>query len=120
MYRFFAVLVPSLVLSLGACAGTAEITYRAPVTTSAMVEVRPGVYAVTDQDEPVFFADNFYWRYHDNTWYRTRDTGGNWIRIGRPPEVVLQIREPYRYRRYRASARDTVVIRDREGRLHRR
>lgn len=117
MNRFIA----ALLFSTAACAGTAEVTYRAPLpTTASMVEVHPGVYAVAGQDEPVFFADNFYWRYHDNSWYRTGGSTGSWIRIGRPPEVVLQIREPYRYQHYRPTSSDAVVIRDQRGRWHRR
>lgn len=113
-------ILTALLLTTAACAGTAEVRYRAPLTTTSMVEVRPGVYAVTDQDEPVFFADDFYWRFHADTWYRTRDANGEWLRIGRPPQTVLEIREPRRYQRYRPTSRDTVVIRDREGRVHRR
>lgn len=117
MHRFIAAL---LVLA-AACMGMTEVTFVAPLpSTTSMVEVRPGVYAVANQDEPVFFAKNFYWRYHDNAWYRTRDGDDEWIRIGRPPAVVQQIREPSRYRRYRPTSSDTVVIRDEQGRLHRR
>src|SRR5689334_2922241 len=98
MNRFLA----ALLFSTAACAGTAEVTYRAPLpTTASMVEVEPGVYAVADTDEPVFFADNFYWRYHDNHWYRTGGTTGSWIRIGHPSDRVMRIREPERYRNYR-------------------
>ncbi len=118
MSRFIAALLFSTAVS---CAGTADVTYRAPLPAStSMVEIEPGVYVVADQDEPVSFADNFYWLYHDNSWYRTRDTSGNWIRIGRPTDTVLRIREPHRYRHYRPRGNDTVVIRDRQGRLHRR
>lgn len=114
-------LIALLALSTAACAGTADVTYRAPLPTQAsMVEIHPGVYAVADQDEPVFFADKFYWRYHDNAWYRTGGSTGHWIRIGRPPETVLRIREPQRYQRYRPTGSDAVVIRDQRGRWHRR
>lgn len=116
MHRFIA----ALLLSTAACAGSTEVTLRAPLpTTASMVEVRPGVYAVTDQEEPVFYASNFYWRYHDDGWYRT-DGSDAWIRIGRPPAIVQQIREPHRYQRYRPTSRDTIVIRDQRGRIHRR
>ncbi len=104
-----------------ACAGTTEVMYRAPLPTqTSMVEIDPGVYVVAGQDEPVFYADNFYWRYHDNAWYRTGGSTGDWIRIGRPPQSVMQIREPHRYRHYRPHSSDTVVIRDQRGRWHRR
>lgn len=114
-------LIAALLFSTAACAGSAEVTYRAPVPVSAsMVEVDPGVYAVTDQDDPVFFADSYYWRYHDNHWYRSGGPRESWIRIGRPSESVLRIREPHRYRHYRAQSHDTIVIRDQRGRIHRR
>jgi hypothetical protein len=117
MHRFIA----ALLFSTAACAGTTDVTFRASLpTTTSMVEVRPGVYAVTDQEEPVFYANNFYWRYHDNAWYRSDDRSDTWIRIGRPPAVVMQIREPNRYQRYRPTGRDTIVIRDQRGRIHRR
>jgi hypothetical protein len=118
MKRF---IIAAVLFSTAACAGTVEATYRAPLPTSAsMVEIHPGVYAVADQDEPVFFANDLYWRYHDNAWYRTGGSTGSWIRIGRPPAVVLQIREPQRYQRYRPTRSDAVVIRDQRGRWHRR
>lgn len=117
MKRFIA----ALLFSTAACAGTADVMYHAPLpATTSMVELRPGVYVVTDQDEPVFFADNFYWRYHDDAWYRTRGATGDWIRIGRPPDSVLSIGEPQRYQGYRATSRDAIVIRDQQGRWHRR
>ena len=57
MHRFIAAL---LVLA-AACMGMTEVTFVAPLpSTTSMVEVRPGVYAVANQDEPVFFAKNFY------------------------------------------------------------
>jgi hypothetical protein len=108
MKRFIA----ALLFTMTACAGSTEVMYRAPLPqTTSMVEVQPGVYVVADQEEPVFYANRFYWRYHDNGWYRTTGTD-DWIRIGRPPQVVLSIREPQRYQRYRPTSRDAVVIRE--------
>jgi hypothetical protein len=118
MHRF---LLP-LVFALGAaCTGSATVAYSTPSPdpTATMVEVRPGVYAVAETDAPVFYSDNFYWRFQDGLWYRSNWYTGGWA-VATPPVAVLRIDRPHRYVHYRPAAHDRVVIRDSRGRVHRR
>jgi hypothetical protein len=95
--------IAALIFSTAACAGTAEVTYRAPLPSStSMVQIDSGVYAVADQDDPVFYADNFYWRYDSGVWYRSRYHTGGWA-IARPPAAVARIDRPRSYVHYRPA-----------------
>ena len=112
--------VMTVMLALAtACTGQATLAYTTPTPSAALVEVQPGVYAVADNPEPVFFADNYYWRFYDGRWYRSTWYTGGWT-IARPPVAVLHIDRPHRYSHYRPGTRDRVVIRDRHGHWQRR
>lgn len=66
-----------------------------------LVSVRPGVSVIADYDEPVFYSDNYYWRYDDyGRWYRSPYYNRGWV-YARPPAAVLSIRSPHMYRHYR-------------------
>lgn len=102
-----------LALPLGACTAG----YRGTVVASSgyvepdLVYVSPGVYVVADYDYPVFYSANFYWRQMgDGRWYRSRyhDRGFGY---GRPPQAVVRIDQPTRYRNYRGGG----YITSREG-----
>lgn len=84
----------------------------------SLVEVRPGLFVIADYHEPVFFADNFYWRFHAGRWYRSTWYGGGWV-LARPPSIVVSVDRPHRYVRYRPAPRDRVVVRDHRGRWRR-
>lgn len=114
-------LIPVLFALAPACMGEAQISSTGPSGSASvdMVEVNSGVYAVTNYDEPVFFADNYYWRLYGNEWYRSNWYTGGWARAT-PPVAVLRVDRPTRYVHYRPHARDRVVIRDNRGRWHRR
>ena len=64
------------------------ITFSAP---PPLVVVQPGVQVVEDNDEEVFFVDNYYWVRRGPRWYRTRDHRGGWVVVdgpGVPPSLV--------------------------------
>jgi hypothetical protein len=119
MRRF---ILPGLLVAAVAagCAGTGTVGYSATVTATApahdLVEIRPGVFVVANYNEPVFYADDFYWRYYNGTWYRSRHFGSGWVHA-RPPIAVLRIDRPYTYVRYRP--RGVIVRRDGNRRIYR-
>lgn len=84
--------------------GSASYGYGVTATTVApdLVYVSPGVQVIADYDEPVFYADNFYWRHSGGVWYRSSYHTGGWI-YASPPRAVLSIDRPYNYRRYRPA-----------------
>jgi hypothetical protein len=109
---------------LGACAGSAtgsayggggagyvSVTVRSP----ELVSVEDDLYVVADADEPVFYADDQYWLYRDDRWYRSRSYDRGYVYVESPPQRVRRIREPTAYVRYRTrqqEARRTVPTRD--------
>lgn len=68
-----------------------------------LVEVSPGVEVVADYDEPVFFADDYYWVNRGGIWYSSGWYGGGWVRAGRVPEHIRGIEHPEVYRHYRPA-----------------
>jgi hypothetical protein len=76
--------------------------YYATASSPDLVYVSPGVQVIADYDEPVFYADNFYWRYYGNVWYRSSYHTGGWV-VYTPPRAVLSIRSPYAYSHYRPA-----------------
>lgn len=66
-----------------------------------LVYVSPGVQVIADWNEPIFYADGFYWRSNRGAWYRSSYYTGGWVYHPRPPGVILSIHNPHRYRHYR-------------------
>jgi hypothetical protein len=108
-------ILPALVTAALAtgCYGTTHASYGYGVTATTvapdLVYVSPGVQVIADYDEPVFYADNFYWRESGGVWYRSRYHTHGWA-YASPPRVVLSIDRPYAYRHYRPTG---YVARDR-------
>lgn len=105
------IILCALVLSAalaGGCAGSGTAYYSTSGTLTAttvapdLVYVSPGVQVVADYDYPVFYADNYYWRYDDGRWFRSSWYTGGWV-YASPPRAVVSIDRPYAYRRYRPS-----------------
>jgi hypothetical protein len=69
--------------------------------TPDLVYDAPGVQVIADYDEPIFYADGFYWWYVDGYWYRSSAYTDGWIYVDTPPVVIVRIHEPHRYRHYR-------------------
>src|SRR5688572_27965157 len=72
--------------------------YAAPAPS--MYYVSPGVHVVAYSDYPVFYSDNYYWRYDGGIWYRSTYAGGGWSVWHDVPYSVRSIDRPYRYARY--------------------
>ena len=105
MSRFTLSIFAAIALTTGCYAtGTGTVGYSATytATTPDLVEVSPGVQVIADYDEPIFYSDNYYWRYDGGTWYRSSYYNRGWV-YARPPHAVISIGEPYRYRRYRPA-----------------
>ena len=95
-------LIFAVLLGAG-CAGT---VYSGSATATVyadmpdMIYIGPGIQVIADYDEPVFYTDGYYWRYYDNTWYRSHTYTGGWI-YASPPRPLLRIDRPHQYVRYR-------------------
>ena len=66
-----------------------------------LVDVSPGVQVIADYEEPVFYSDNFYWRYSGDTWYRSSVHTGGWVVYNDVPPRVRTIERPQQYVRYK-------------------
>ncbi|HWO23450.1 MAG TPA: hypothetical protein VNO30_32135 [Kofleriaceae bacterium] len=92
----------------GGCAGSGTVYYGGGGTLTAttvapdLVYVSPGVQVVADYEYPVFYADNFYWRFDNGRWYRSSWYTGGWA-YASPPYAVTRIEQPYAYRHYRPT-----------------
>ena len=68
-----------------------------------LVEVSPGVQVIADYDYPVFYSDNYYWRYDNGAWYRSNGYNGGWAVSYDVPYRVRSIDRPYAYVHYRGG-----------------
>jgi hypothetical protein len=91
--------------TLAACAGQAEVHYSGDASRPELVAIDddPGVSVVANADEPMFFAENTFWLYRDNTWYRSSSHRTGWARADAPPGSVTRISQPTQYVHYRRS-----------------
>ena len=120
MSRITLPIIAALALATGCVAhGTGTVGYSASytATTPDLVYVSPGVQVIADYDEPVFYSDNYYWRFDNGGWYRSSYYDRGWSVYARPPHAVISINEPYRYRRYRPAG---YVRRDNRGNYNNR
>jgi len=83
----------------------ADARYNGTVTATAytpdLVTISPGVQVIADYNEPVFYSDNYYWRYN-NGWYRSSYYDRGWV-SARPTVTVGRISQPHRYVHYRPA-----------------
>lgn len=84
--------------SLAGCAGTATYSVSGP----DLVYIEPGVQVIADYDEPIFFANDYYWRQDGGVWYRSNRWNGGWA-YASPPQAIIHIDSPGRYRNYRPA-----------------
>jgi hypothetical protein len=89
------------------------VGYAAPAP--GLVYVSPGVQVVADYDYPVFYSDNFYWRYDNGLWYRSGYLGGGWAVSYNVPGRIRGIDRPYAYAHYRGGAYGGPAVRDHRG-----
>ncbi len=85
-----------------ACAGQnedrVEYATSSNTTSPVLVAISPEVEVVADAKEPVFRANNAYWLYRGDRWYRSADLyGGTWMQIGTPPRALASIGDPQQY-----------------------
>jgi hypothetical protein len=69
-----------------------------------LVDVSPGVQVVYDYDEPIFYSDNFYWRYDGGVWYRSSAYNTGFVVYNDVPVSVRRIDRPHEYRHYRPAS----------------
>ncbi len=82
------------------CAAEYGVVETSPAYGPELVDVQPGVQVIADWNEPIFFVGGMYWRYYDNTWYRSTYYTGGWA-YAAPPPVLLHVDRPHRYVHYR-------------------
>jgi hypothetical protein len=103
IFMLSTVVIIGAVLAAG-CAS--RVRYDPTVSGRAygpeLVYVGPGVQVIADYDEPIFFADNVYWKFDGRTWYRSSDYTGGWV-YAPPPPVIRRIERPHEYVHYRPA-----------------
>src|SRR5665647_2984669 len=108
-----------LVLAVG-CAGSGQASYSASATYTApeLILIEPDVQVVADYDEPVFYTDNYYWRYDSGVWYRSNNHLRGWVRYEAVPPRLRKIERPAAYIHYRGNAQVTTAPEVRDHRDH--
>jgi hypothetical protein len=99
------ILIVGLTLALsGGCVHHGDVgvgySYGYVAPEPSLYYVSPGVSVVAYQDYPVFYADNYYWRYDGGTWYRSNHYHGGWYVHYDVPVHVRGIHRPYSYARF--------------------
>ena len=92
-----AVLIGAAALWTSGCEAHAQASgtaAAAPVTFQAapmLVAVDSGVWVVQDSDRAVYYVDDYYWVYKDETWYRSHSYDGGWtvIEVSVVPGVIV-------------------------------
>ncbi|MBI5886532.1 MAG: hypothetical protein HZB85_08135 [Deltaproteobacteria bacterium] len=58
------------------------------------------VYVIADLDMDVAFYNGWWWRMHDNRWYRASEYNGAWglVIAGKVPEIILGLHPGFRGR----------------------
>jgi hypothetical protein len=73
------------------------------VRDTSLVAIEPDVKVVADAEEPMFFAANSYWLFHDGQWHSASTVRGPWLLSRKPAGAVLRITQPFAYARYRVD-----------------
>src|SRR4051812_23345676 len=75
--------------------------YYAAASGPDLYYYAPGVSVVAYSDDPVFYSDNYYWRYSDGIWYQSPYYDSGWSVSYNVPYGVRSIDRPYSYARFR-------------------
>lgn len=111
--------VTSALLLFGVgCAGSAQYSATASVQTPRLILIEPDVQVVADYDQPVFYSENYYWRYDNGVWYRSNNHLRGWVRFEAVPARIRRIERPTAYIRYRGEARGNANGQVRDHRDH--
>jgi hypothetical protein len=102
--------------ALFAAGCAARVGYSASISNEGygadLVYAAPGVQVIADFDEPIFYVDNFYWRFYGGSWYRSTQYTGGWA-YASPPVAIQRIDRPQAFVHYRpqgwVSRRERVV-----------
>ena len=105
-------------LTTGCYASTGYVTtetytydYDDGYTQPTLVAAGPNVWIVEGQPS-VYYADNVYWRYYGNGWYRSPYSNRGWVSVNAAPVIVVDHYHSANVRRYptthRTPARPTV------------
>jgi len=68
--------------------------YDCGCATQTVAAAGPDVYVVNGQPS-VYYADQAYWTYSGNTWYRSSYSTGGWVAVNTAPVVVMNYRSSY-------------------------
>jgi len=98
-----AMIVSALVALHGCYSEEAAYPGEVDDGNADLVEVSPGVEVIADWNEPIFFADDFYWVNRGGFWYRSGWYGGGWVRAEGVPEHIRVIAHPEGYAHYRPA-----------------
>jgi hypothetical protein len=105
--RIFLPVLATLALSAG-CYHQGDVgvgySYGYAAPAPDLYYVGPGVSVVAYSDHPVFYADNYYWRYDGGIWYRSGYYNGGWIVAYDVPYNVRRIDRPHTYARFQPGA----------------
>jgi hypothetical protein len=96
-------LVASLLTGCYATARPVGYGYQATAVGPNLAYIGPNVQVVSDYDYPVFYSDNYYWRYDGGLWYRSSYHTGGWSVWNDVPVGVRSIDRPYGYVHYRGG-----------------
>ena len=100
--------------ALAGCAG-GEAQYSGEVTVSSpeLVAIQPGVEVVADADEPLFYADGYYWLYRDGMWLRSDSYRNGFARIDvqMVPDQLRRLPEPRHYAHFRRTQEGQAIAR---------
>jgi hypothetical protein len=101
----------ALLASVAVLAGGCTVGYSANAR-ARMVAVSPGVWVVEDRPDPVFYSDDYYWRYDNGAWYRSSYYDGGFVAVqgGVVPVHVRTIERPRGYVHYQAPPRARVRV----------
>lgn len=109
MRRLLLPVLASIGLGTGCyTTGDVGVSYSAGYSTAYaapdLYYVGPGVSVVAYSDYPVFYSDNYYWRYDNGLWYSSPYYNGGWSVSYNVPYGVRGISRPYSYARFRPSS----------------
>lgn len=76
-----------------------DVEYAQP----ELISINSGVSVVYDAEYPVFFHDNYYWRYDNNNWYRSQYHDRGWAYERNVPRAIHNIDRPHSYSHYRPN-----------------
>ena len=76
-----------------------------------LIVIEPGIQVVEDNDDEIFFVDNWYWHRRGPNWYRTQRHDGGWVVVeGRHVPGKLVGFAPGSYRKWHGHKKDNGTV----------